>query len=99
MISLRWFNQYRYVDMTPEENEETQKIQVDECVAMMRSRSARNFLYRYLTDIGTFVDTFNPDSYIHARYTGMRAAGLTLQEKLKQCAPEEFKQMIKEQHE
>lgn len=75
-----------------------QKINIDECVEMMRSRSSRNFLYRYLSDIGTFIDTFNPDPYIHARYTGQRAAGLLLQQKLKQCAPEEYKQMIKEQH-
>lgn len=76
----------------------TQNISADECVEMMRSRSSRNFLYRYMVDIGTFIDTFNPDPYIHARSAGMRAAGITLREKLKQCAPEEYKQMIKEQH-
>ena len=78
--------------------DDAQKISVDECVEMMRNRSSRNFLYRHMSDIGTFVDPFNPDPYIHARYAGQRAAGLMLQEKLKQCAPEEYKQMIKEQH-
>lgn len=81
------------------DKDDIHKIQTDECIEMMRHRSSRNFLYRYMSDIGTFVDTFNPDSYIHARYAGMRAAGLQLQEKLKQCAPEEYKLMIKEQHE
>ena len=82
--------------MTPDE---LHKNKVDDCIDMMRSRNSRNFLYQYMSDIGTFVDSFNPDSYIHARYAGMRAAGLQLQEQLKQYAPEEYKQMIKEQHE
>ena len=50
--------------MTPDE---IHKIQTDECIEMMRSRASRNFLYRHMSDISTFVDTFNPDSYIHAR--------------------------------
>ena len=70
----------------------------DDCVEMMRSPSSRNFLYQHMADLGTFIDTFSSDPYIHARCAGMRAAGLTLQEKLKRCAPEEYKQMIKEQH-
>jgi len=81
--------------MTPDD---IQKINADECVEMMRSRSARNFLYRFMSDVGTFVDSFNPDPYIHARYAGQRAAGIMLQQKLKQCAPEQYNQMIKEQH-
>lgn len=79
-------------------SDDQHKINIDECVEMMRSKSSRSFLYRYMSDIGTFVDTFNPDPYIHARYSGQRAAGLQLQEKLKQYAPEEYKQMIKEHH-
>lgn len=81
--------------MTPED---IHKIQKAECAEMMKSRSARNFLYRFMTDIGTFVDSFNPDPYIHARYAGQRAAGILLQQKLKQCVPELYNQMIKEQH-
>jgi hypothetical protein len=73
-------------------------VNVDDCLEMMKSRSARNFLYQHLKDIGTFVDNFNPDPYIHCRYAGQRAAGIMLQEKLKQCAPEQYKQMIREQH-
>jgi hypothetical protein len=71
---------------------------IDDCVGTMRSQSSRKFLYQHMVDLGTFIDTFNPDPYIHARRAGMRAAGITLQEKLKRCAPEEYKQMIKEQH-
>ena len=79
-------------------HEEQSRAIIDDCVEMMRSSSSRNFLYHHMADLGTFVDTFNPDPYIHARCAGMRAAGLTLQEKLKRCAPEEYKRMIKEQH-
>tara|TARA_R110000850_G_scaffold91270_2_gene193830 strand:+ start:4116 stop:4361 length:246 start_codon:yes stop_codon:yes gene_type:complete len=73
-------------------------INKDECIEMMKSRSSRNFIYMYMIEIGTFIDNFNPDPYIHSRYAGQRAAGLHLQEKLKQHAPEQYKQMIREQH-
>jgi hypothetical protein len=73
------------------------KVNNDECIEMMRSRSARNFLYRHMQTISLDVDTFNPDPYIHARYAGMRAAGILLRETLKRCAPEEYKQMLREQ--
>lgn len=70
----------------------------DDCIAMMRTRAARNFMYRHLEGLGTFVDSFHEDPYIHARHSGRRSAGLTLQYDLKRYAPEEYKQMIKEQH-
>ena len=73
-------------------------INKDNCVAMMRMPQTRSFMYRHLEQLGTFVDTFNPDPYIHSRQSGVRAAGLMLVETLKQNAPEEYKLMIREQH-
>lgn len=74
------------------------EIHKDNCVAMMRLPQARSFIYKHLQEVGAFVDTFNPDPYIHARSAGMRAAGLILIQTLKHNTPLEYNQMIQEQH-
>jgi hypothetical protein len=48
------------IDDRLKREEQTRTI-ADDCVEMMRSQSSRNFLYQHLNDLGTFVDTFNPD--------------------------------------
>jgi len=75
-----------------------QIINKDNCIQMMRSPQARSFIYQYLNSVNAFVDTFNPDPYIHARTAGMRAAGLVMTQMLKEYAPEEYNLMIREQH-
>lgn len=78
-------------------NGDQKSIEIAEISAIMSSQSGRKVLFRILEMSGLDYPTFSPDPISHAYNAGAREkVGIPLREMLRNAAPGEYLQMIKE---
>ena len=72
------------------------EIQLLTICNIMRTENGRSFMYRCLHQSGVYGIVFDKDSHQHAFNSGAREHGLWLEAELKEAAPDEYLQMLKE---
>lgn len=63
---------------------------------IMKTEIGRDFMWRCLSNCGTFTDTYDADTHRHAYNAGKRSHGLWLDAELRDTAPDDYFKMIKE---
>lgn len=82
--------------MNENDSEKVEKLDIS---VMMSHKNTRSYLYGYLAHTcKVFSDTFTPDPIDNAHSCGMRSAGVSMMNELKQESPHDFKLMIDENH-
>jgi len=72
-------------------------VEIAEISSIMANKSGRSVIWRILQITGIDDSTFNPDPITHAYNAGAREkVGIPLREMIKEAAPGEYQQMIKE---
>lgn len=71
-------------------------VEKDDIIAMMRLKSSRNVVWRWLKMSGVFDCALNSDPVILAANVGRSDYAKMIIETLKDAAPEEYKLMIRE---
>lgn len=78
-------------------SENDKGIEIAEISSIMSSHSGRRMMFRVLEMSGVDSPTFNPDPLTHAYNAGARErVGIPLRELLRNAAPGEYLQMMKE---
>jgi len=75
---------------------EKRKLEVADLSCIMQTESGRNVIRRIIEESGYFYDTFDQDAIQHAKRAGKRSVAVWLIEELKQAAPNDFIQLLKE---
>lgn len=63
---------------------------------VMKTKAGRATMCNLLDDFGLWTDTYSNNPHDHARFAGLRGAGIMLENNLKNVTPFEYKQMMKE---
>lgn len=78
-------------------DDEQKSVEVAEISSIMQTRSGRNVMMRILEMTGLEHPTFNPDPITHAYNAGARErVGIPLRNYIRDSAPGEYMQMLKE---
>jgi len=72
---------------------ELEKLEIQR---IMSTEGGRAFMFRILTQAGTYDTTFDSDPYIHARNSGRRENGLWLDNELREATHPNYLRMLKE---
>lgn len=83
--------------MSSEDKE--REIEITEIMRILGTEEGRKFIMRILTVSKLNIDTFDPDTHIHAHNAGKRSVGLWLSRELQDAAPELYNLMIQEHQE
>lgn len=75
---------------------EEREIELHAIDQVMRTENGRDFMWRCLTECGTFDDIFSPDQIVSAHRSGQRRIGLWLVSELKEANSDLYMQMLKE---
>lgn len=75
---------------------DNEKVEKDDIIAMMRLKSSRNAIWKLLELSGVFEKLFSTDQSIMLANAARTDYAKVIMERLKDCAPEEYKLMIKE---
>lgn len=78
---------------------DARKVEIAEIASIMRTRSGRNVLARFLLMSNYRANTFDRDPIQHAYNAGRRAVGLAIEAELKAAAPGEYNTLLREMDE
>jgi hypothetical protein len=83
-------------DSRAKRHKETRELELLAIRSIMRTENGRAFMYRCLSNCGTYSDTFSIDTNQHIYNAGQRRHGLWLDGELKSAATDDYFKMLRE---
>lgn len=84
------------------DNEQSEDVPPDQddlnLMEVMKTRNGRAFIAYTLDSFGLWDDTYSSNANEHARFAGLRGAGIMLENRLKDVTPANYNLMMKEKY-